>query len=183
MARRTVWLLRHAKTVPDPPEGGTDFDRVLAVRGRRDAKALGTLIEADGHKLGLGTLRLPEVVLVSPAARTAATADLALAHLEPAPEVRAVRALYSADPDEVIDELRALEDGVRSVMVIGHNPTMEALGLELVTRKDVHGRATMERGFPTCGLAVYDVTIREWKELDFRSARLVGMLTPPFATS
>ena len=32
---RTLWLLRHAKAVTDPPPGGSDFDRVLAPRGRR----------------------------------------------------------------------------------------------------------------------------------------------------
>ena len=36
-ASRYLWLLRHAKTVTDPPPGGSDFDRVLAPR---DKKAL-----------------------------------------------------------------------------------------------------------------------------------------------
>ena len=48
-ATRTLWLLRHAKTVADPPAGGADIDRVLAPRGRRDATALGHLIGTDDH--------------------------------------------------------------------------------------------------------------------------------------
>ena len=51
-AGRTLWLLRHAKTVTDPPPGGDDFDRVLAPRGRRDAKALGRLFAGAGEGLG-----------------------------------------------------------------------------------------------------------------------------------
>ena len=51
---RTLWLLRHAKTVTDPPPGGTDFDRVLAPRGRRDATALGRLFAGSGDGLGPG---------------------------------------------------------------------------------------------------------------------------------
>ena len=70
---RTLWLLRHAKAVADPPPGGEDFARVLAPRGRRDAEALGRLIGPGGKGLGLGKVRLPQVVLSSPAARTAAT--------------------------------------------------------------------------------------------------------------
>ena len=49
---RTLWLLRHAKAVTDPPPGGSDFDRVLAPRGRRDATALGRLFAGHGEGLG-----------------------------------------------------------------------------------------------------------------------------------
>ena len=49
---RTLWLLRHAKAVTDPPPGGSDFDRVLAPRGRRDATALGRLFAGPGEGLG-----------------------------------------------------------------------------------------------------------------------------------
>ena len=56
---RTLWLLRHAKAVADPPPGGEDFDRVLAPRGRRDAEALGRLIGPGGKGFGLGKVAAP----------------------------------------------------------------------------------------------------------------------------
>ena len=37
---RLFWLLRHAKTLADPPKGGGDHERKLAPRGRKDADAL-----------------------------------------------------------------------------------------------------------------------------------------------
>src|SRR5580698_2894296 len=77
-AGRTLWLLRHAKAVADPPPGGDDFDRVLSPRGRRDAEALGRLIGPSGKGLGLGKIQLPAVAFVSPAARTTTTAELVL---------------------------------------------------------------------------------------------------------
>src|SRR5579864_8679499 len=108
---RTLWLLRHAKTETDPPPGGRDFDRVLAPRGRRDATALGRLFAGGAKDLGLPrSVPFPTVVLVSPAARTAATADLVLADVTPRPELRPERELYSAEPDEVLKHLRALDD-------------------------------------------------------------------------
>src|SRR6202046_4428595 len=87
---RTLWLLRHAKTVSDPPAGGTDFDRVLAPRGRRDATALGRLFAGKGERLGPALLGVPrpQVALVSPAARTAATAELVLTDMADPPERR-----------------------------------------------------------------------------------------------
>ena len=92
-ARRTLWLLRHAKAVTDPPPGGSDHDRVLAPRGRRDASALGRLFAGHGEGLGpdLKGVPPPAVALVSPAARTAQTADLVLAHMAPPPEAASRR--------------------------------------------------------------------------------------------
>src|SRR5580658_8127022 len=98
---RTVWLLRHAKTVADPPPGGSDFDRVLAPRGRRDATALGRLFGQQGAGVIAGDSPLPALALVSPAARTVATAALVLAELAP-PEVRLVPDLYGAEPEDVV---------------------------------------------------------------------------------
>ena len=127
-ARRTLWLLRHAKAVTDPPPGGSDWDRVLAPRGRRDAAALGRLFAGNGEGLGGALKRVPRpaVALVSPAARTAPTAELALARQAEPPELRFEEELYGADPDEVIALLRTLPDDAEAAMVVGHNPTMQA---------------------------------------------------------
>ena len=117
---RTLWLLRHAKTETDPPPGGTDFDRVLAARGRRDATALGRLFAGGTERLDVPrSVHLPAVVLVSPAARTAATADLVLAKLSSPPEVRPEKVLYNAEPDEVLEQLHSLEDDVDSALCQG----------------------------------------------------------------
>ena len=62
-AARTLWLLRHAKTVTDPPPGGTDFDRVLAPRGRRDATALGHLFSGTGEGLGPRARAVPRPMI------------------------------------------------------------------------------------------------------------------------
>jgi phosphohistidine phosphatase len=95
---RTLWLLRHAKAVADPPAGDDDFDRVLAPRGRRDAEALGHLIARRGSPLDLDGVPLPEVAFVSPAARTMATADLVLAALATPPTRSSPTDLYGAEP-------------------------------------------------------------------------------------
>ena len=66
----TLWLVRHAKAVDQPPPGGRDRDRTLASRGEAEAAALAEFLESS-------TLHLPPTVLVSPAARTHATAATA----------------------------------------------------------------------------------------------------------
>jgi phosphohistidine phosphatase len=178
----TLWLLRHAKTVADPPPGGSDFDRVLAPRGRRDATALGQLFGRDGAGLVLPGLPLPRVALISPAARTVATGQLVLAHLDDPPESRLVPAFYGADPEDVLDFLRGLPAELTSVMVIGHNPTAHALAQGLIAKKDKAGHdLSVKRGFPTCAMGVYRFEVNNWADVGGRTATLAALLIPPFA--
>jgi phosphohistidine phosphatase len=183
-ATRTLWLLRHAKTVTDPPPGGSDFDRVLAPRGRRDAAALGRLFAGSGEGLGplLRRTPRPAVALVSPAARTAATAELVLAEMTPAPKVEMVDELYGADPEEVLARLRALPDDVAASMVVGHNPTAEALAHGLLASRDKKAQSLAVRhGFPTCALGVYAFKVSRWRDVASHSAKLVALMAPPYA--
>jgi phosphohistidine phosphatase len=181
MAALTLWLLRHAKAVADPPRGGSDFDRVLAPRGRRDATALGGRVGSDGAPLGLGDVPLPELALVSPAARTVATAELALAELTAPPARHLVPDLYGAEPEEVLDRLRTLDEEVTSVMVVGHNPTAHALAQGLISRSDKKGYdLVVRRGFPTCALGVYTFDVTSWADVGAKTAHLAGLFTPPF---
>lgn len=179
--QRLLWLLRHAKAVPDPPVGGADFDRPLAPRGRRDADALGRRLGAEGDRLGYPPDALPATVLCSSAARTVQTAERALAELDPAPTVVHLRSLYGASPEEVLDELRMVENGVRAAMVVGHNPTMLELVAELAAPGDAEGRRRIEEcGMPTCAVAVFRLPIGRWQEVSLGHATLVDLSAPPY---
>ncbi|HEY1829741.1 MAG TPA: hypothetical protein VGG38_05790 [Acidimicrobiales bacterium] len=181
MAGLTIWLLRHAKTVTDPPKGGSDFDRVLAPRGRRDASALGKLLAADPALLGLSGLPIPQRALVSPSVRTRATADLVLPGFSPTPKVVLVKAFYGADPEEVLDVVRKLPKKVTSVLVLGHNPTWHALSQRLIARDDAAGMAQATgRGFPTCALGVYRFEAESWANVQAHGGALAAYCLPPF---
>jgi phosphohistidine phosphatase len=177
---RTLWLLRHAKAVADPPDGGDDFDRTLAPRGRRDAEALGRLVARHGSPLRPGAEPLPQIAFVSPAARTMATADLVLAGVTPQPRRLNPADLYGAEPEDVLRRLRTLDDGVTSVMVVGHNPTAQALALGLLDLHDKGRDDVARRGFPTCALGIYRLEIAQWADVEGQCASLVDLLTPPF---
>lgn len=181
---RTLWLLRHAKTVTDPPPGGTDFDRVLAPRGRRDATALGRLLAGNGEGMDpiLKATPRPAVALVSPAARTAATAELVLAGMDQPPACRFDEGLYGAEPEEILGFIEALPDDAPAAMVVGHNPTAHSLSQGLLSPRDQEGLSLAERkGFPTCALGVYSFPVEHWVDVAAGSATLVTLLTPPYA--
>ena len=183
-SHRYLWLLRHAKTAADPPKGGTDFDRTLTPRGRRDAVALAELIGPDGAGLGL-----PEE---GPAPRAGAGLPGGPHHRHGRPRAgRTGRAagqelvpdFYGAEPDDVLEHLRTLTDDLRSVMVVGHNPTAHALASGLIGTADKKGRELVaRRGFPTCALGIYRFTIDHWTEMAGGTARLTGLFTPPFGS-
>jgi phosphohistidine phosphatase len=173
---RSLWLLRHAKTVRHPPVGGADHERTLAPRGRRDADALGQRLGDHGDHLGLSDDVMPSLVLCSTAARTVETTERVLADLAVPPPVRYLRSLYDASPEEVLEQVSMVEDDVASVMVVGHNPTFEALVAGLPTSPS----GSLKGGFATCGLAVFDLAVRRWDEIEPRTATLLGVFHPPF---
>jgi phosphohistidine phosphatase len=180
---RTVWLLRHAKTVTNPPPGGSDFDRVLAPRGRRDGRAIGRLLAGKGEALGpaLKGVPRPKVALVSPAARTRATAELAFAGMAAPPECFFYDGLYGADSEEVLAYVRKLDDGADAVVVVGHNPTAHTLSQGLLAPSDKKGLSLAVRtGFPTCALGVYSFKAESWSDVKAGSAKLLAMMAPPY---
>ncbi len=66
-------------------------------------------------------------------------------------DIRFVDALYNASPDIYLEIIGA-QDPVNSVMLIGHNPTMEQT-LETLIGHQALSQA-LPTGFPTAGLAV-----------------------------
>ena len=146
MTARTLLLLRHAKA--KTPDDRPDVERRLTKRGQRDSAAAGTWMAAQGLR--------PEMVLCSPATRTRQTwhgVAMAMAAADAgatSPEVRYERGLYTGGRTEVIDLLRGVPDGVGTVLVVGHNPTISDVSVLL--RPD--GNGTVE-GLKTCGLAVH----------------------------
>jgi phosphohistidine phosphatase len=148
MSARTLVLLRHAKA--ETPGDQHDFDRRLTAGGQSDADAAGAWL-ADEH------LR-PDLVFCSPAARTRQTwqyVSIALAQALPgsgAPEVHYERKLYEGGRTEVFDLLRTVPSHVKTVLVVGHNPTVSDVSLLLIPDDQYDGNAV---GLKTSGLAVH----------------------------
>ncbi len=164
-------LLRHAKSSRDDA-ALPDRDRPLNKRGRRSVVAMRRAM----RELGLA----PDVVLVSPARRTQET----LARLEPwdeTPLIEPMEALYLANAQELLSVLRDVNETVRSVLLIGHNPGMHELAVMLTdTHRDSGPGETAKRvaaGFPTGALAEFAIA-GPWHQLDAGSGRLVRFLAP-----
>ncbi len=177
---RHLWILRHAKAVPEPTWGGLDRDRPLADRGRGDAAALGRRLAGEDPPLGLTGQVAPEVALCSSAVRTRETAELVLGPTEGRVPLAAYRSLYQATPETVLTYLREVDERAGSALVVGHNPTMYLLARDLLP-DDSDDRLTLESGgFPTCGLAVLDLRVGAWEDVAPGCGNLVGLFAPPY---
>ncbi len=165
---RRLVVLRHAKSAR--PEGTPDHARPLAPRGRRDAPAAGhALAEAD---------LLPDLTLCSTAVRARQTWDLVAGQWGTPPPVRHDPRLYAAGADDLLAVVREVPAGIATLLVVGHNPGVENLVLEVAG--DGLGD-TLERvraGFPTSALAVLAWHGTGWHDLAPRTAVLTSVNVP-----
>ncbi len=142
-------LLRHAKAEVDAASG-RDFDRALTERGRRDAALIGQTLAEAGFS--------PDLALVSAAVRAAQTWEAA-APFFPAAKVEYAPGLYHIEPDGILALARAQGAGVKTLLVVGHNPGLGQLAALLAqdcgAATDIMARLT--QGFPTAGAAVIDL--------------------------
>lgn len=158
-------LLRHAKSDWGDP-GLTDHDRPLAPRGERAADRMRAHLLANDLQ--------PDLVLCSSSRRTRETLDR-LAPAFAGAEILIEDELYGAGRDELIERLRAVPDEVGTVAVIGHNPGIQDLALDLAGTGD--DLARIEEKYPAGALAVLELD-RPWRDLASGRARLVAFVKP-----
>jgi phosphohistidine phosphatase len=160
---KTLVVMRHAKAEQSGP---SDFERQLSDRGIVDATEAGQWLANRGVE--------PDQALVSAAVRTLQTwesvNDGGGWDLEGTPD----DALYEAGTETALDLIRETDDAIRTLVVVGHNPTMASLAtlLDDGAGDDEAGNAVAV-GFPTSALAVFSYD-GDWADLDEASASVVA---------
>jgi len=169
---KTVFLLRHAKS--DWSEAVVkDHDRPLNERGRDAAPKMAAYMKSKRYR--------PEIVLCSTARRTVETCDLVKDALGEA-QVKFEESLYLAEERQLWERLRWLDDGVQSVMFIGHNPGIAQFANALTaspkreSEEKLHKR--MRDKFSTCALAVVKLPIEAWREAKSGTGKLQDFMRP-----
>ncbi len=166
---RTVSLYRHAKSSWDDPSL-EDFDRGLSPRGEAAAPAMGHYIRHNAL--------VPELVLLSPALRARETFLRSFGEGDDTPSLRLDERLYHASSATMLDLLRNLPPDTTHVMVLGHNPGLHALALDLFSQGASDAADALCRKFPTCGLAVIDMDLDDWTALGVGDGHLRLFMTP-----
>ena len=165
----TLSLLRHAKSSWKNPSL-PDRERPLSTRGMADAPVMGRAMTEHGID--------PELVLCSSGRRTVDTLALVLPELKVEPKVVYEDALYHASPAEMLEMLRPIQPGARRVMIVGHNPEIQMLALDLIGSGSKHLRDRLQEKYPTSGLAVINFAAGLWSSIDVNGGNLNLFLTP-----
>jgi phosphohistidine phosphatase len=165
---RRLMLLRHAKTERAEP-GERDRDRKLTKRGRADAPVIGAYMAH--HNL------VPDLALVSPAARAQDTWRLVAAAFDKTPHTQINDRIYNASPQKLL-ELVAEPRKAHKLLIIGHNPSLHEFALQLVAAGDLQAREQLREKLPTSGLVVVDLPIEDWSLTRPHAGRLDRFVTP-----
>ncbi len=166
---KRLYLLRHAKSDWADPDR-IDADRPLSPRGRRAAPTLGRYMRREGL--------VPGLVLASTARRTEETWDLLSETLKSDVPVESSHKLYLASPARLLKTIRGVDDKVGSVVIVGHNPGIQALALELAGSGDESARARLASKYPTGGLAVFDFAVDHWADVAAGGGELERFVVP-----
>ena len=151
MMNKRIFLLRHAKSSWDD-FSLKDFDRPLSTRGIQDADLMGNYFHSK--KICL------DRIISSPSKRTTETANHFFSsdvNIDMLPE------LYHATLEQVISTIHETPDTYKSVLLIGHNPSIHE-SYEFLSGKFIDK-------YPTCCLASLNYE-GEWADIAQRSCDL-----------
>jgi phosphohistidine phosphatase len=152
---KTLHLLRHAKSDWSEP-AVADHDRPLNRRGKQARTIVATHV-AGWHV---------DLVVCSTARRARQTAKPVVAAL--GCRVQYEEALYAAVPSRLVEIVRTLSDRNVSVMLVGHNPSLEELTAWLCGQSP---------DYPTAALGTIDLSLDRWDEVSPGCGTLAAFVT------
>lgn len=167
-AMKSLHLLRHAKSSWKDP-GLNDHDRPLNKRGRQTAKMMAAYLRRA--KIA------PDVVICSTAVRAQQTLDPIIKAAKKQPSIILARGIHEGAQRTLWEQLWILPESARSVLLIGHNPALQDLALELA-HADLSNLLPSAGGkFPTGAMASFRFD-GAWKALEPHGAVLASFITP-----
>lgn len=146
---KQLMLLRHGKsswedlTIPD-------IERPLIPKGEKRTRLIASYLRK--HNI------IPQLIVSSPARRTYDTALIIVHELELNPDIiQTDDSLYFINVEQYSAVIQKLDDQLRSVMLVGHNPMItDFCNLFLEDKID---------NLPTSGLCVIELFAHSWAQL------------------
>ncbi len=156
-------LIRHAKSSWSNP-ALPDRERPLNKRGLRDAPLMAELISAECNA--------PDLILCSSSKRTRQTVEYfsdkwGLARNK----INYKDGIYHASTDQLMHEIKRIDEDLNSVAIVGHNPGLTFLVDELV-------RYDAPDNIPTCGIVILESDSDFWSSFDAARIRLIKYFYP-----
>jgi len=143
-------LVRHAKS-RETESGQKDIDRELSESGYQQASRLGRYLYLKQFN--------PDKILTSHARRAVDTAQLISEQLKLDPsQIESREELYEASVRTLLHQIHALDNALKSVIIIGHNPTITHL-CEHLSKDEIEN-------LPSGSMVNLSFVNLNWDELD-----------------
>ncbi len=155
---RRLLIVRHGKTEENNWDK-SDYDRVLKSKGRKDAHLVAGFLH---KKRGI----VPDHMISSPAPRALETTEIFAEELDfPPVSIQKELELYDGiSTSHFLQLIGQTDDSVRTLIVVGHNPAMEAVANNLLP--------SYLGTLPTCGVISILFDVEDWTSIDPRSGEL-----------
>jgi phosphohistidine phosphatase len=159
---KILYLLRHAKS-EDSVNGQKDFDRELNQRGYYDAPSMGVRM----NELGVN----PDMIFCSSAKRASLTGEYICERIKyNLEQIIFDDDLYEASSRTLLTKINTLDDQLKEVLFIGHNPTHTYIA-EYLTGKEIGN-------IPTCGCLKISFEVNSWAEVSKDLGKLDWFIFP-----
>lgn len=144
---KTLLIMRHAKS--DWEDASLrDYDRPLNKRGRKDAHRMGEALKLLES--------VPERIYTSSANRAATTTEKLSQEFHCNGCIEYIDDFYESSAGTMIKRIKEFDDKYHTVMVVGHNPTLEHLAFDLTS---AHFR------MPTAAILRLELEIISWQDI------------------
>jgi phosphohistidine phosphatase len=158
---KKLFLMRHAKSSwrdTDIP----DHERPLKKKGIKDAERMGKLLKSKDL--------VPDLIISSTAVRSQKTAEAIAESSHYKHDIIYTDQLYMAEPSDILKAITSHADKHKAVMVIGHNPGLEAF-LQILTGK--------VESLPTSSIAYLTINTKDWKKITDKDNAKIKKLWRP----
>jgi len=166
---KTIYLARHAKS--SWTTGSADFGRPLSVRGETDAMKVGRkMFDLDWR---------PQKIISSPAVRAKLSCQVYCEILKFNEEdIEWNSDIYNACTITLLQLLTNLDENTESVMLLGHNPSMEDLIVHLCGYSQVNEQKQADGKIFTTANVAKITTESLWKDIVMDEMQLHKILRP-----
>jgi phosphohistidine phosphatase len=156
---KTVYIVRHGKAVP-AHANIADADRLLTDTGvARTCKIAEYMTESKP---------VIDQIIASPAERAFATALIIADKLGiKANKVVSAEKLFTGDESDVLEVIESLDDSIKSVMIVGHNPVITMVANKFAIPK--------LESLPTTGVVSVHLDTDKW--VDLKKAKVIQNFT------
>ena len=172
---KTLILVRHAKSSWQPTGrkafSGCDLCRPLNKRGVQGASLLAKHIASRFSTI--------DKVFYSNALRTIQTFDAINSVFRFSLQSEASSALYAFEADCLWQFVKKLDNRLKTVAVVGHNPAIHEFCLAISTKTiDQNANTQLEQKYPTGAVACINSKMPNWKSINSQTCILNSFVWP-----